>query len=123
MFGVKKTLTGVSSAFDRVNVRLLFLYMETAIASFAKFVVFEQNDSLTQSIFKNLVNPFLQNIQGRQGISDFLVDVGATVNTPQVVQNNEFIANIYVAPIYSAEFIQLNFIATSNGVNFSELTA
>ncbi len=118
----QKTMVTQASAFSRINVRLLFLYMESAIAAAAMYVVFEQNDSLTQSIFLNMINPFLNSIQGQQGISQFLVDVSAKVNTPQVIDNEQFIANILVSPVPAAEFITLNFVATKTGVDLTEVT-
>ena len=118
----QKTLQTKPSAFDRVNVRLLFLYMEKAIARTAKYVVFEQNDQLTRSIFKNQVEPFLDDIKGRRGVYDFLVLVDESVNTPERVDRNEFWCEIYVKPVKAAEFIVLRFTATKTGVDFSELT-
>ena len=118
----QKTLQSKPSAFDRVNVRLLFLYMERAIAKSAKYIVFEQNDSLTRSVFRNLVVPFLEDIKGRRGVYDFLVDVGDNVNTPERIDRNEFWAEIFVKPTRVAEFIVLRFTATKTGVDFSELT-
>ena len=118
----QKTSQTNSSAFDRVNVRLLFLYMEKAIGNSAKYVVFEQNDSLTRAVFMNMVKPFMEDIKGRRGVIDFLIDVSDKVNTPEVVDNNEFRANIFVKPTRSAEYIRINFIATKTGASFSELT-
>lgn len=118
----QKTLQAKPSAFDRVNVRLLFLYMEKAIGKTAKYVVFEQNDQLTRSIFKNQVEPFLDDIKGRRGVYDTLVDVGDNVNTPERVDRNEFWCEIYVKPTKVAEFVVLRFTATKTGVDFSELT-
>ena len=118
----QKTLQTKPSAFDRVNVRLLFLYMEKAIAKSAKYVVFEQNDQLTRSIFKNQIEPFLDDIKGRRGIYDFLVLVDESVNTPERVDRNEFWTEIFVKPVKAAEFIVLRFTATKTGVDFSELT-
>lgn len=119
----QKTLQTKASSFDRVNVRLLFLYMEKAIGKAAKYVVFEQNDSLTRAVFLNMTKPFMEDIKGRRGVTDFLIDVSDKVNTPEVIDNNEFRANIYVKATRSAEVIKLNFISTKSGVNFSELTA
>ena len=118
----QKTLQTKPSAFDRVNVRLLFLYMEKAIARTAKYIVFEANDQLTRSIFKNQVEPFLDDIKGRRGVYGFLVEVGDTVNTPEVIDRNEFRANIFIKPVKTAEFLVLSFIASRTGVDFSELT-
>lgn len=118
----QKTLQTKPSAFDRVNVRLLFLYMEKAIGRTAKYVVFEQNDQLTRSIFKNQIEPFLDDIKGRRGVYDFLVLVDESVNTPERVDRNEFWCEIYVKPVKAAEYIVLRFTATKTGVDFSELT-
>jgi hypothetical protein len=96
--------------------------MEKAIGKAAKYVVFEQNDSLTRAVFMNMVKPFMEDIKGRRGVTDFLVDVGDKVNTPEVIDNNEFRANIFVKPTRAAEFIRINFIATKTGASFSELT-
>ena len=118
----QKTLQTKPSAFDRVNVRLLFLYMEKAIARTAKYVVFEPNDQLTRSIFKNQVDPFLDDIKGRRGVYDFFVDVGDNVNTAERIDRNEFWAEIFVKPVKASEFVVLRFTATKTGVDFSELT-
>lgn len=118
----QKTLQSKPSAFDRVNVRLLFLFMERAIGASAKFIVFEQNDTLTRSVFKNLTVPFLEDIKGRRGIFDFLVDVSDNVNTPERIDRNEFHAEIFVKATRVAEFILIRFTATKTGVDFSELT-
>lgn len=117
----QKTLQSKPSAFDRVNVRLLFLYMEKSISKSAQYMVFEQNDSLLRAVFLNMVDPFLINIKGRRGIYDYLIDVGDTVNTPEVIDANEFRAEIYVKPTRVAEAIVLRFTATKTSVNFAEL--
>ena len=117
----QKTLQTKPSAFDRVNVRLLFNYMEKAIAKASMYVVFEFNDNLTQTIFKNMVVPFLEDIKGRRGVYDFLVDVGSKVNTPEVVDANAFKAKIFIKPTRVAEFLEITFIATKTGVDFQEL--
>lgn len=117
----QKTLQTKPSAFDRANVRLLFIYMEKAIARSAKYIVFEPNDSLTRTIFTNQVEPFLEDIKGRRGVYDFLVDVGDKVNTPERIDRNEFWAEIFVKPVKSAEFIFIRYTATKTGVDFSEL--
>jgi phage tail sheath protein FI len=116
-----KTLLAKPSAFDRINVRRLFIVLEKAIATAAKFSLFEFNDSFTRSQFKNLVNPYLRNIQGRRGITDFLVVCDETNNTPQVIDSNQFIGDIYIKPARSINFIQLNFVAVATGVQFSEV--
>jgi phage tail sheath protein FI len=117
----QKTLQTKPSAFDRVNVRLLFLYMEKAVARAAKYIVFEPNDNLTRATFLNMVNPFMEDIKGRRGVYDYLVDVSDKVNTPERIDRNEFWAEIYVKPTRAAEFIVIRFTATKTGVDFAEL--
>lgn len=118
----QKTLQTKPSAFDRINVRRLFLVLEKGIATAAKYFVFEPNDPFSQSMFKNMVEPFLKDIKGRRGVYDFAVDVSATVNTPERIDRNEFWAEIYISPTKAAEFLTLRFNATRTGVNFAELT-
>ena len=120
LFG-DKTLLGKPSAFDRLNVRRLFIVLEKAISTAAKFTLFEFNDSFTRSQFKNLVEPFLRDIQGRQGIQDFKVVCDDTNNTGEVIDRNEFVGDIYSKPSRSINFIQLNFVAVRSGVEFSEI--
>jgi len=120
LFG-DKTLLGKPSAFDRLNVRRLFIVLEKAISTAAKFTLFEFNDSFTRSQFKNLVEPFLRDIQGRRGIQDFKVVCDDTNNTGEVIDRNEFIGDIYIKPSRSINFIQLNFVAVRSGVEFSEI--
>ena len=120
LFGDKTALTK-PSAFDRINVRRLFLVMEKAIATAAKFQLFEFNDEFTRAQFRNLVEPFLRDVQGRRGIQDFSVVADATNNTGEVIDRNEFVADIFVKPNRSINFITLNFIATRTGVAFSEV--
>ena len=120
LFG-DKTLLGKPSAFDRINVRRLFIVLEKAIATASKFSLFEFNDSFTRSQFKNLVEPFLRDIQGRRGIVDFRVVCDETNNTGEVIDRNEFVGDIYVKPSRSINFIQLNFVAVRSGVEFSEV--
>ena len=120
MFG-DKTLLGKPSAFDRLNVRRLFIVLEKAISTAAKFTLFEFNDSFTRSQFKNLVEPFLRDIQGRRGIQDFKVVCDDTNNTGEVIDRNEFVGDIYIKPSRSINFIQLNFVAVRSGVEFSEI--
>ena len=120
LFG-DKTLLGKPSAFDRINVRRLFIVLEKAISTAAKFSLFEFNDSFTRSQFKNLVEPFLRDIQGRRGIVDFRVVCDDTNNTGEVIDRNEFVGDIYVKPSRSINFIQLNFVAVRSGVEFSEV--
>jgi hypothetical protein len=120
LFGDKTALTK-PSAFDRINVRRLFLLLEKAIATAAKFQLFEFNDAFTRAQFRNLVEPFLRDIQGRRGISDFSLKCDDTNNTGEVIDRNEFIADIYIKPARSINFITLNFIAVRTGVAFSEV--
>jgi len=120
LFGDKTAQTR-PSAFDRINVRRLFIILEKAIATASKFFLFEQNDAFTRAQFKNLVVPFLKTVQQRRGITDFKVVCDETNNTGEVIDRNEFVADIFVKPTRSINFIQLNFIATKTGVNFSEV--
>ena len=121
LFG-DKTLLSKPSAFDRINVRRLFIVLEKAISTAAKFTLFEFNDDFTRSQFRNLVEPFLRDVQGRRGIFDFRVVCDETNNTPEVIDRNEFIGDIYIKPARSINFIQLNFVAVRTGVEFSEVT-
>ena len=120
LFG-DKTALAKPSAFDRINVRRLFLVLEKAIATASKFQLFEFNDEFTRAQFRNLVEPFLRDVQGRRGITDFSVVADATNNTGEVIDRNEFIPDIFVKPARSINFITLNFIATRTGVSFSEV--
>ena len=120
LFGDKTALTR-PSAFDRINVRRLFLVLEKAIATAAKFQLFEFNDAFTQAQFKNLVEPFLRDVQGRRGITDFSVVCDGTNNTGEVIDRNEFVGDIFIKPARSINFITLNFIAVRTGVEFSEV--
>jgi hypothetical protein len=120
LFG-DKTLQTRPSAFDRINVRRLFIVMEKAISTAAKYSLFEFNDEFTRAAFRNMVEPFLRDIQGRRGIQDFRVVCDETNNTPSVIDRNEFIGDIFVKPARSINFIQLNFVAVSTGVDFSEV--
>ena len=120
LFGDKTALTK-PSAFDRINVRRLFLVLEKAIATAAKFQLFEFNDEFTRAQFRNLVEPFLRDVQGRRGITDFSVICDATNNTGEVIDRNEFIGDIFIKPARSINFITLNFIAVRTGVSFSEV--
>ena len=122
LFG-DKTLLAKPSAFDRINVRRLFIVMEKAIATAAKFQLFEFNDSFTQAQFRNLVEPFLRNVQGRRGITDFKVVCDGTNNTGEVIDSNNFVADIYVKPNRSINFITLNFIAARSSISFTEIGA
>ena len=120
LFG-DKTLLAKPSAFDRINVRRLFIVLEKAIATAAKYSLFEFNDQFTRSQFRNLVEPFLRDVQGRRGIYDFRVVCDETNNTGEVIDRNEFIGDIYIKPARSINFIQLNFVAVRTGVDFSEV--
>jgi Phage tail sheath protein subtilisin-like domain/Phage tail sheath C-terminal domain len=120
LFG-DKTLQAKPSAFDRINVRRLFIVLEKAISTAAKYSLFEFNDAFTRAQFKNLVTPYLRTVQGRRGITDFLVVCDDTNNTPQVVDSNQFVGDIYIKPARSINFIQLNFVAVPSGVQFSEV--
>ena len=120
LFG-DKTAQTKPSAFDRINVRRLFLVLEKAIATAAKFQLFEFNDEFTRAQFRSLIEPFLRDVQGRRGITDFSVKCDATNNVGSVIDRNEFVADIFVKPARSINFITLNFIATRTGVAFSEV--
>ena len=120
LFG-DKTALAKPSAFDRINVRRLFITLEKAISTAAKFQLFEFNDEFTRAQFRNLVEPFLRDVQGRRGITDFQVVCDDTNNTGDVIDRNEFRADIFVKPNRSINFITLNFIATRSGVAFSEV--
>lgn len=122
LFG-DKTLLAKPSAFDRINVRRLFIVMEKAIATAAKFQLFEFNDPFTRAQFKNLVEPFLRDVQGRRGITDFVVKCDESNNTGQVIDANEFVADIFVKPNRSINFITLNFVAARSAINFTEIGA
>ena len=120
LFGDKTGLT-TPSAFDRINVRRLFILLEKAIATASKFQLFEFNDEFTRANFRNIVEPFLREIQGRRGITDFLVVCDETNNTGEVIDRNEFIAEIFIKPARSINFITLSFVATRTGVSFDEV--
>ena len=120
LYGDKTQLTK-PSAFDRINVRRLFILLEKAIANAARFQLFEFNDEFTRSQFVSIVEPFLRDIQGRGGITDFRVVCDASNNTPQVVDSNQFRGDIFIKPSRAINFIQLNFVAVRSGVEFSEV--
>ena len=120
LFG-DKTAQSKPSAFDRINVRRLFITLEKTIAIAAKFQLFEFNDEFTRAQFRNLIEPFLRDVQGRRGLTDFSVVCDDTNNTSEVIDRNEFRADIFVKPNRSINFIQLNFVATRSGVAFSEV--
>jgi phage tail sheath protein FI len=120
LFG-DKTFLARPSAFDRINVRRLFLVVERAIALAARNVMFEFNDEFTRAEFVNIVEPFLREIQGRRGITDFRVVCDESNNTAAVVDRNEFIANIFIKPARSINYVTLNFVAVRTGVEFDEV--
>jgi phage tail sheath protein FI len=116
-----KTLLSRPSAFDRINVRRLFIVLEKTIARASRSSLFEFNDEFTRAQFVNLVEPYLRDIQGRRGIFDFRVVCDESNNTSEIIDRNEFVGDIYVKPARSINFIQLNFIATRTGVSFEEV--
>ena len=116
-----KTLLGRTSAFDRINVRRLFIVLEKAIATASNSTLFEFNDEFTRSQFVNLVEPYLRDVQGRRGIFDFRVVCDETNNTAEVIDSNRFVGDIYIKPAKSINFIQLNFVAVRSGVEFNEI--
>jgi phage tail sheath protein FI len=116
-----KTLLTKPSAFDRINVRRLFIVLEKAIARAAKYSLFEFNDEFTRAQFVSLVEPFLRDVKGRRGIFDFRVVCDETNNTPEIIDRNEFVGDIYIKPARSINFIQLNFVAVRTGVAFEEV--
>jgi len=120
LFG-DKTALARSSAFDRINVRRLFLYLEDAISAAARDQLFEFNDEITRTNFVNIVEPFLRDVQSKRGIQDYVVVCDETNNTAAVIDNNEFVADIYIKPARSINFIGLTFVATRTGVAFEEV--
>ena len=120
LFG-DKTLTTQPSAFSRINVRRLFIVLEKAIANAAKYSLFELNDEFTRAQFVAIVDPFLRDVKGRRGVYDYRVVCDTTNNTPQVIDNNQFVGDIYIKPARSINYIQLNFIAVRTGVDFTEI--
>ena len=120
LFG-DKTLQSKPSAFDRINVRRLFIVLEQAVSVASKASLFEFNDEFTRAQFRNMVEPFLRDVQGRRGITDFKVVCDGTNNTGAIIDTNKFVADIYIKPARSINFITLNFIATRTGVEFSEI--
>jgi phage tail sheath protein FI len=120
LFG-DKTLLSKPSAFDRINVRRLFIVLEKSIARAARFSMFEFNDQFTRAQFVSLVEPFLRDVQGRRGITDFKVVCDDSNNTGEIIDRNEFVGDIYIKPARSINFIQLNFVAVRTGVSFDEV--
>ena len=120
LFG-DKTALGYSSAFDRINVRRLFLYVQDALKGAANAQLFEFNDEITRANFVNICEPFLRDVQSKRGLFDFLVICDETNNTPDVIDNNEFRADIFLKPTRSINFVELTFVATRTGVSFGEV--
>jgi len=120
LFG-DKTALGFASAFDRINVRRLFLTIERVISGAAKAQLFEQNDDAQRSLFLNIVEPYMRDVQGRRGVTDFLVKCDASNNPPESVDRGEFYAEIFVKPTRTINYISLTFVATRTGVSFSEV--
>jgi phage tail sheath protein FI len=120
LFG-DKTMLSRPSVFDRINVRRLFIVLEKSIAKAARSSLFEFNDQFTRAQFVNLVEPFLRDVQGRRGITDFRVVCDESNNTPNVIDSNQFVGDIYIKPARSINFIQLNFVAVRTGVSFQEV--
>ena len=120
LFG-DKTLQAKPSAFDRINVRRLFIVLEEAVSVASKASLFEFNDEFTRAQFRNMVEPFLRDVQGRRGITDFKVVCDGTNNTGAIIDSNKFVADIFIKPARSINYITLNFIATRTGVEFSEI--
>ena len=120
LFG-DKTALGYASAFDRINVRKLFLALEASIEGAARAQLFEFNDTTTRTNFINIVEPYLRDVKGKRGITEFIIVCDETNNTPDVVDANQFKADIFVKPARSINFIGLTFVATRTGVSFSEV--
>ena len=120
LFG-DKTALGYASAFDRINVRRLFLTVEQSLEGASESTLFELNDAQTRANFVNIVEPYLRDVQAKRGIYDFLVVCDETNNTPDIIDNNEFRADIFLKPAKSINFITLTFVATRTGVSFSEV--
>lgn len=120
LFG-DKTMLDRPSAFDRINVRRLFIVVERAIARAAKFFLFELNDEFTRNQMTSMITPFLRNIQGRRGITDFRVKIDETNNTPEVIDSNQLVGEIFIKPARSINFIRLDFVAVRTGVSFDEI--
>jgi phage tail sheath protein FI len=120
LFG-DKTLLAKPSAFDRLNVRRLFIVLEKSISTAARFTLFEFNDAFTREQFRNLVEPFLRSVKARRGIYDYRVVCDESNNPPDVIDANNFIGDIYIKPSRSINTIQLNFVAVRTGVEFTEI--
>ena len=122
LFG-DKTAQSFASAFDRINVRRLFLVIERVVGTAAKTQLFEQNDEAQRNLFLNIVEPYLRDVQGRRGVTDFLVKCDSENNPPQAVDRGEFYAEIYVKPTRTINYITLTFVATRTGVAFEEVAS
>jgi phage tail sheath protein FI len=120
LYGDKTGLTK-PSAFDRINVRRLFIVLEKAIATAAKYQLFEFNDFVTRANFVSTITPFLRDVKGRRGLYDFKVVCDETNNTGEVIDTNRFVASIFLKPARSINFVELNFVATRTGVSFEEV--
>ena len=120
LFG-DKTALGYASAFDRINVRRLFLTVEQALQSAAEAQLFELNDELTRANFRNIVEPYLRDVEAKRGLYGWLVVCDATNNTPDVIDNNEFRADIFLKPAKSINYVTLTFVATRTGISFEEV--
>jgi phage tail sheath protein FI len=120
LFG-DKTMLNRPSAFDRINVRRLFIVLEKTIARASRSSLFEFNDQFTRAQFVNLVEPYLRDVQGRRGLTDFRVVCDESNNTAEVIDSNRFVGDIYIKPARSVNFIQLNFVAVRTGVSFDEI--
>ena len=120
LFG-DKTNAGAPSSFDRINVRRLFITLQKAINLAARAQIFEFNDEFTRAQFKNMIEPFLRDVKGRRGVTDFKVVCDSTNNSASVVDRNEFIANIFIKPARSINYVTLNFVAVRTGVDFEEV--
>ena len=116
-----KTLLNRPSAFDRINVRRLFIVLEKTISKAARASLFEFNDEFTRSQFVALVDPFLRSVQAQRGVYSYKIVCDTTNNTPEIIDANQFVGDIYVQPARSINFIQLNFVATRTGVDFSQV--
>ena len=122
LFG-DKTALGFASAFDRINIRRLFLVVERVISGAAKAQLFEQNDESQRSLFVNIIEPYLRDVQGRRGVTDFIVKCDSSNNTPEAVDRGEFYAEIYLKPTRTINYITLTFVATRTGVSFGEVAS
>ena len=122
LFG-DKTALGFASAFDRINIRRLFLVVERVISGAAKAQLFEQNDESQRSLFVNIIEPYLRDVQGRRGVTDFIVKCDSSNNTPEAVDRGEFYAEVYLKPTRTINYITLTFVATRTGVSFGEVAS